>query len=101
MNGKNVVAAFNEEQVQRLTGLSRRQIRYWDKTGVLSPSYADEECTNRAGAAYSFLDVAALKTLSALRKRVSLQHLRDAGNRMKEMNVSAWTGTNSMSSRAR
>ena len=36
----NVIAAFSEEHVSRLTGLSKTQLRYWDQTGFFTPSYS-------------------------------------------------------------
>ena len=30
---QSIIAAFSEEQVERLTGLSKTQLRYWDRTG--------------------------------------------------------------------
>lgn len=37
-----VVSAFTEEQVSRLTGISHRQLRYWDSTKFFVPSLAYE-----------------------------------------------------------
>lgn len=31
--------AFTADQVSRLTGLSERRLRYWDKTGFFNPEY--------------------------------------------------------------
>jgi hypothetical protein len=39
MDEGQVVSIFSAEQVCRLTGLSARQLRYWDLTGFFSPTY--------------------------------------------------------------
>jgi DNA-binding transcriptional MerR regulator len=60
--------------VTRLTGASRRQLNYWEKTGLLRPS---GKATGRR--LYTFPDVVAVKTVAALRKQgCSLQQVRKA-----------------------
>ena len=75
--------AFSAEHVCRVTGLSQRQLAYWDDTGFFRPEYADEDRRTPYGRVYSFRDVVGLKTLAILRKRykIPLQELR---------NVAAW-----------
>ena len=76
---ETVVLAFGEEHVERLTKLTRNQLRYWDRTGFFSPTYAEEgEQHTPYSRVYSFRDVVGLRTLGILRKQhnVSLQHLR-------------------------
>jgi DNA-binding transcriptional MerR regulator len=38
----NIVAAFAPEHVVRLTGLSMRQLAYWDQTGFFRPQHLSE-----------------------------------------------------------
>jgi hypothetical protein len=38
----DVIAAFSEDHVYRLTGLSKGRLRYWDKTGFFAPTYTDK-----------------------------------------------------------
>ncbi len=72
--------AFTEEHVCRVTGLSPRQVRYWDRTGVLSPRYGDPNRRRPYSRIYSFRDVVGLRTLALLRQRgVPLQELRRVG----------------------
>jgi uncharacterized protein (DUF433 family)/DNA-binding transcriptional MerR regulator len=72
--------AFTEEHVCRVTGLSPRQVRYWDRTGVLSPRYGDPDRRRPYSGIYSFRDVVSLRTLAQLRKcGVPLQELRRVG----------------------
>ena len=33
----SVIAALSEDQVERITGLTKRQLRYWAKTGFFKP----------------------------------------------------------------
>jgi uncharacterized protein (DUF433 family) len=72
--------AFTTEHVCRLTGLSVRQVRYWDNTGFFSPTLVDG--VRRAfSKIYSFRDVVGLRTIAILRNkhRVPLQELRRVG----------------------
>ena len=82
-----VIAAFSEFQTERLTGITRRQLRYWDNTGFYSPSYAEENRRVAFSRIYSFKDVVALRVLGALRNQyhVSLQHLREVGVRLSHL----------------
>jgi DNA-binding transcriptional MerR regulator len=93
MSYPNVIRAFSEEHVVRLTGLSKSQLRYWDKTGFFAPSYSK----NRGpyGRVYSFRDVVGLRTLSVLRKqhKVSLQHLRRVAERLSYLGETLWAET--------
>lgn len=38
----SVVAAFGEDQVKRLTGLSITRLRYWHRTGFFVPAFVEE-----------------------------------------------------------
>jgi DNA-binding transcriptional MerR regulator len=64
---------FSSRQVCRITGLTARQLRYWQQTGLLSPS----ELTPGGHARYSFTDLIALKSARRLLDAgVSLQRIR-------------------------
>jgi hypothetical protein len=39
----NVVAAFSEEQIGRMVGLTKSRLRYWAKTDFFKPSFVEEE----------------------------------------------------------
>lgn len=70
---------FTTTQVRALTGLSTRQINYFDQTGLLQPSL--KSATGKGSSrSYSFRDVIALKTIAVLRNKggVSLQAIRTA-----------------------
>lgn len=85
----NVVRAFTEEHVERLTGLTKRQLRYWDNVGFFAPSYADGPDSR----VYSFHDVVGLRTLGILRRvhEVSLQNLRQVAEELSHLKRDLWT----------
>lgn len=79
-----VVAAFTEEDAARLTGLSVRQLRHWDRTKFFAPSLANENRSLSYARLYSFKDLVALRVLDELRNesRVSMQHLREVKDKL-------------------
>lgn len=85
------ILAFTVDQASRLTGLTDRQLRYWDDTGFFTPTYSDAK--RRAyGRIYSFRDVVGLRTLAMLRNkyRVPLQELRKIGAWLKQNYEAPW-----------
>lgn len=95
MTVPNVIEAFSEEQAQRLTGLTQRQLRHWDRVGLVVPELADDDRSSAYSRVYSFLDIVSLRTLSVLRSQygISLQHLRKIAQKMREMDLNIWIGT--------
>jgi uncharacterized protein (DUF433 family) len=91
----NVVAAFSEEHVHRITGLSIGRLRYWAKTGFFHPSFVEENPHLSFSRFYSFKDVVALRTLEMLRVRngVPLQHLRKVAEKLSHLKGDLWTKT--------
>jgi len=81
--------AYTPEQVCRLTGLTRRQLRYWDKTDFFSPEQVDPD-SRYFGKLYSFRDLVGLRAIAILRERVSLQELRKIGEWLAERYDSPW-----------
>jgi DNA-binding transcriptional MerR regulator len=77
----------------RLTGLSKSQLRYWDKTGFFAPSYSKRRGVY--GRVYTFRDVVGLRTLSVLRNehKVSLQHLRQVAESLSRLRDAVWSAT--------
>jgi len=39
----NIIAAFTEEQVERLTGLTKGRLRYWHRTGFFAPAFVEDD----------------------------------------------------------
>jgi DNA-binding transcriptional MerR regulator len=92
MSIEGVVTAFSEEQVERLTGLSKAQLRYWDRTGFFAPNFAEEDRRRAYSRLYSFRDVVALRTISVLRNQhdVPLQHLRKVAEKLSHLKDDLW-----------
>ena len=92
---ENVLRAFSENHLVRLTGLSKSQLRYWDKTGFFCPRYAYENRRSPYSRVYSFRDVVGLRTLAVLRKehKVSLQHLRRVAQELSDLHEDLWAET--------
>ena len=84
---RGIIAAFSEDQAEQLTGVTKRQLRYWDKTDFYRPSYVEDNRRVSFSRVYSFKDIVALRVLSALRNQhsVSLQHLRDVSARLNHL----------------
>jgi uncharacterized protein (DUF433 family) len=95
MSSKSVISAYSDEQVQRLTGVSRTQLRYWDRTGFFVPSlaYADRRVPHSR--LYSFRDVVSLKVINALRNdaKVPLPHLREVKEKLAHLGEDVWAKT--------
>lgn len=91
----NVLAAFSEEHVNRVTGLSAGRLRYWAKTGFFRPSYVEDDPRLPYSRFYSFKDVVALRTLEMLRVKngVPLQHLRKVAEKLSHLKDDLWTKT--------
>lgn len=87
------LAAFTADHVCRLTGLSARQLRYWDQTEFFSPTLLDDYRRRAFGRIYSFRDVVGLRTIAILRNvhRVPLQELRRVGAWLKERHDTPWS----------
>ena len=92
---ESVVAAFSEESASRLTGITKSQLRYWDREDFYRPSYAEDNRRVPFSRVYSFHDIVALRVLNALRNQfgVSLQHLREVSKKLSHLAEDRWTGT--------
>ena len=69
MATETILRAFSADHVVKLTGLSERQLRYWDKTDFFSPEYAHENRRSPFSRVYSFRDLVGLRTLELASKR--------------------------------
>jgi uncharacterized protein (DUF433 family) len=93
MNGsESIIAAFSEEDVARLTGISIGQLRYWDRTGFFVPSLAEENRRFTHSRIYTFRDVVCLKILNTIRNesKVPLQHLREVREKLLHLGEDMW-----------
>jgi DNA-binding transcriptional MerR regulator len=76
MVADNSLRAFTSEKVRALTGVSPRQLQYWDEEGFLSPSLRRSEGKGRRRL-YTFRDLVSLRVVVELRRAgVSLQLIR-------------------------
>jgi len=84
--------AFTADQVSRLTGLSLRQLRDWDKTDFFTPQYADGDHHAPSTRLYSFRDLVGLRTIALLiEKKIPVQDLRKVGAWLKESYTAPWS----------
>jgi uncharacterized protein (DUF433 family) len=88
----SVLQAFTEDHVIRLTGLSRSQLRAWDRIGFFRPNYAYEDRHQPYSRIYSFQDVVGLRTIAVLRQqyRISLQQLRKVATELIARGFGHW-----------
>lgn len=91
----DVIQAFSEEHVARLTGLTAHQLRHWDRTCFFMPSFASEDRREALSRVYSFKDLVSLRVLAVLRNQfgVSLQHLRQVSEKLGHLADDKWTKT--------
>ncbi|KKM16701.1 hypothetical protein LCGC14_1683180 [marine sediment metagenome] len=76
MAGINLaLEAFSSAQVLRLTGITPKQLTYWDQKGLVKPSRSPASGRG-SRRLYSYLDLLALMTVKALKRRLSLQKVR-------------------------
>lgn len=87
------IIAFTADHVCRLTGLSARQLGYWDATGFFSPTLLNEHRRRAFGRIYSFRDLVGLRVIALLRKKyaVPLQELRKVGAWLSERHEDPWS----------
>lgn len=74
----DVSSAFNHVSVERIAGVTHRQLVHWDKTGLVRPSL--RQASGRGSRrVYAFDDVVEIRVVATLREAgVSLQAIRKA-----------------------
>lgn len=87
-----VVPAYTVDHVVRLTGLTRGQLLYWDRTGFFSPTLADDNRRLPYSRVYSFKDIVGLRVISVLlnRHRVTLHHLKMVARELTARSADVW-----------
>lgn len=85
--------AFPADQVSRITGLSERQLRYWDKTGFFHPQYAEEDRRRPYSRVYSFQDIVGLRTIALLinEHQLPMRELRKVGEWLYQYHDAPWS----------
>src|SRR5438045_9585157 len=91
----NVVSAFTEDQVVHLTGISKRQLRYWDSTDFFTPGLAYKDRRAPYSRLYSFRDVVCLKVIHSIRNEIDvpLPHLREVKAKLAHLGDDLWSKT--------
>jgi len=92
MSRNTLIAAFSEDHVERLTGLTKGQLKSWDRAGFFAPRYAYEDRHAPYSRVYSFQDVVGLRTIAVLMKdyRISLQQLRKVAQELIRRGYGHW-----------
>src|SRR3972149_7950037 len=85
------VLGFTPEQASRVSGLSLRQVRYWDKTGFFSPNITTD-MRRTSAKLYSFRNLVGLRTIALLRNthHIPLQELRKVGKWLAQWHEKPW-----------
>ena len=96
-DGRNKIvrAAFSEEDAAKLTGVSRAQLRNWDRTGFFRPEFADANRRLAYSRVYSFRDLANIQVLNTLRNeaKIPMQHLRKVRQKLAHLGDDVWSKT--------
>lgn len=73
---------FKPNQICNIVGISRRQLQYWDSTGLINPS----QKTDGGHGRYTFQDLIALKaTKKLIEAGVSIQRIRKSIGELKRI----------------
>jgi uncharacterized protein (DUF433 family) len=91
---ENVIGAFSEAHVERLTGVSVPQLRAWDRAGFFVPAMKSDAVRNFSRV-YSFKDLVSLRVLNQLRNvyGVSMPELRKTAAKLAHLGEGVWTKT--------
>lgn len=91
----NIIAALSEDHVCKVAGLTKGQLRAWDRRGFFQPEYAYDDRSAAYSRIYSFKDVVGLKTISTLRDtyKIGFKKLREVADRLKERGYDHWADT--------
>jgi uncharacterized protein (DUF433 family) len=87
------VLALSADNIIKLTGLTMRQLAYWDKTGFFKPEFASTNRRSPHSRVYSFQDAVGLRTISILLNahRVSVPHLREVAEKLSAYTSRPWS----------
>jgi uncharacterized protein (DUF433 family) len=94
--GTNVtVAALTEEHITRITGLSKGQLRAWDRRGFFVPRYAYSDRSSAYSRIYSFRDAVGLKTIAVLRfkHKLAFKTLLEVARELTARGFDHWADT--------
>jgi DNA-binding transcriptional MerR regulator len=89
MAGEDAIRAFTAETVLRLTGLTKRQLQYWDEKDFVPPSLTARPGRGRRRL-YDFRDLVSLRVAADLRRNgVSLQEIRKLDSYLRRLQPSS------------
>jgi uncharacterized protein (DUF433 family) len=90
-----MLQAFTDEQAARLTGLTKGQLRAWDRKEFFAPHYGATDRRLPYSRIYSFQDVVGLRTIYKLRHdhHVSVQQLKKAAAELVRRGYGNWANT--------
>ena len=90
----NIIGAFSEDQVSHLTGLSRGQLRAWNRRNFIRPEFKASEGSRRPFTSiYSFKDLLKLRVLNQLRNlyNVPMRELERVERELSHLGDEKWT----------
>lgn len=92
----SVLMAFTAQQMDRLSRISDRRLRYWEMTKVFRPTYVERRDSGPFRKIYTFRDLVSLRTLAILRDDhdLPLQELRIASDYLSRFSNSPWSELN-------
>jgi uncharacterized protein (DUF433 family)/DNA-binding transcriptional MerR regulator len=94
MVASSIIGAFSEEQVSILTGLSKAQLRAWNRRGFIRPEFkAGDDSRKPFTYIYSFKDLLKLRVLNQLRNvyQVKIHELERVERELAHMGDEKWT----------
>jgi uncharacterized protein (DUF433 family) len=94
MNSTTIFGAFSEEHVSQLTGLSRGQLRGWNRRGFICPEFKVGDNPRKPYTfIYSFKDLLKLRVLNQLRNvfSVPMHELERVERELAHMGDDKWT----------
>lgn len=83
--------AVSDKQAARLARITMKQLRHWEKTGLVVPSVRQELSPRNTVRLYSFQDLVQLLVAAELRRQpgISLQHIRRLVSYLRSRNFEA------------
>jgi uncharacterized protein (DUF433 family) len=93
MSDTSVISAFSAEHVARITGLTHRQLAYWDRVGFFKPTYSHVAEGTKPVKVYTFQDIVGLRVIAVLLNdhKLSVQNLRKAAQELTQHSHTPWS----------
>ena len=90
---ENVISTFSADHVTRITGLTSRQLAYWEKVGFFKPTFTKAGAGSKPIKVYTFQDVLGLRVIAVLldEHKVSLQKLRRTAAELADHDSAPWS----------